>query len=314
MPRQPRLEASNLVHHVLVRSVPEADVFRDDADRDGFVERLEGVVSEAGASLYAWALGPDQIHLLFRPHERPLSGMMRRLLTSHAVRFNLRHGRAGPLFRGRYQSRVVEEDPYLLEITRYIHLSPVRAGLLHNLGELDRYPYTGHSSLVGQLSRPWQDTAGVSALFSSDPDQAVRLYRYFMAAGFAQGIRPDLEARTGHRGRPGRGGGEKQDPRVLGGADFEREVQAMCGQSPSVETRKVEDVLREVCETSGVTSAELLGPGRNRRVARIRRKFLLQAVEESGTSCTALGRLCGRSHVAVLRAVEKARQERERQQ
>jgi len=96
----------------------------------------------------------------------------------------------------------------------------------------------------------------------------------------------------------------------LGGARFSRDVRARTAETDLVHRRDVEEVLQEVCTEAGLTAPELLGEGRTRAVARVRRRFLLRAVEECGTSCTALGRLCGRSHVAVLRAVEKARRER----
>ena len=75
---------------------------------------------------------------------------MRRLLTGYAIHFNLRHRRSGHLFQDRYKSIVCEEDPYLLELVRYIHLNPVRAGLVKDVGGLDRYPWSGHSVLLGK--------------------------------------------------------------------------------------------------------------------------------------------------------------------
>jgi hypothetical protein len=74
---------------------------------------------------------------------------MRRLLTGYAVAFNRRHRRRGHLFQNCYKSVLVEEDPYLLELVRYIHLSPLRAGMLSDMDALDTYPWTGHSTLMG---------------------------------------------------------------------------------------------------------------------------------------------------------------------
>jgi putative transposase len=77
---------------------------------------------------------------------------MRRLMTGYAVTFNKRHKRSGHLFQNRYKSIVCEEDPYLLELIRYIHLNPIRAGLVKDLKELDKYPWSGHSSVLGKRS------------------------------------------------------------------------------------------------------------------------------------------------------------------
>ena len=79
---------------------------------------------------------------------------MRRLMTGYAVTFNLRHRRSGHLFQNRYKSVVCEEDAYLLELIRYIHLNPLRASLVQDLQELDKYPWTGHSTILGHRKNP----------------------------------------------------------------------------------------------------------------------------------------------------------------
>jgi REP element-mobilizing transposase RayT len=97
----------------------------------------------------AWAIMTNHAHLLLRPQRTKLALFMRRLLTGYAVSFNLRHHRSGHLFQNRYKSIVCEEEPYLLELVRYIHLNPVRAGLVEGMHELDRYEWSGHSVLIG---------------------------------------------------------------------------------------------------------------------------------------------------------------------
>ena len=83
---------------------------------------------------------------------------MRRLLTGHAVRYNLKYHRSGHLFQNRYKSIVCEEDPYLLELVRYIHLNPLRAGIVKGLQELARYPWCGHGVLTGRRENDRQET------------------------------------------------------------------------------------------------------------------------------------------------------------
>ena len=82
---------------------------------------------------------------------------MRRLLTRYAVSFNRRHKRHGQLFQNRYKSNVCQEDVYLSELVRYIHLNPIRAGIVSNLTELNEYPHCGHRALRGRKNPPWQD-------------------------------------------------------------------------------------------------------------------------------------------------------------
>jgi putative transposase len=80
---------------------------------------------------------------------------MRRLLTGYVVSFNRRHKRTGQLFQNRYKSIVCQEDAYLKELVRYIHLNPVRAGIMEDLKALNSYLYCGHSALIGKRKRPW---------------------------------------------------------------------------------------------------------------------------------------------------------------
>jgi hypothetical protein len=93
--------------------------------------------------------------------------MGRGLLTSYALGFNRRHGRQGYLFQGRYKSILCEEEPYLLELVRYIHLNPARARLVEDLEKLEDYPWCGHGVVVGKRKAPWQDVAAVLGQFEA---------------------------------------------------------------------------------------------------------------------------------------------------
>jgi hypothetical protein len=118
---------------------------------------------------------------------------MRSLLTGYAGAFNRRHKRVGHLFQNRYRSIVVEEEPYLLELVRYLHLNPLRAQVVPDLPHLARYPWTGHSALLGTVPRPWQDTRTILTQFGPSPARARRAYRAFVAAGVPQGRRREFQ-------------------------------------------------------------------------------------------------------------------------
>lgn len=130
MPRLARLDALGVLQHVIARGIGRREIFTDDKDRQSFLDRLGGILGETNTECFAWALIPNHFHLLVRTGLAPLSQVMRRLLTGHAVVFNRRHRRSGHLFQNRYKSVVCEEDPYLLELVRYIHLNPLRAGIV----------------------------------------------------------------------------------------------------------------------------------------------------------------------------------------
>lgn len=154
MPGQPRFDAPGVLQHVMARGIERRKIFWDDKDRAFFLERLALILEDTQTLCYAWALIPNHFHILLRTGTTPLSKVMLRLMIGYAVTFNKRHKRSGHLVQNRYKSVVREEDPYLLELIRYIHLNPLRAGLVKDLKELDRYPWTGHSAILGRRKNP----------------------------------------------------------------------------------------------------------------------------------------------------------------
>jgi REP element-mobilizing transposase RayT len=192
MPRKARIDAPGALHHIICRGIERRKLFFNDDDRDDFVERLSRIISDSETLCYAWALIPNHFHLLLRTGNVPITTVMRRLLTGYAVSFNHRHKRHGRLFQNRYKSILCQEDPYLLELVRYIHLNPLRAGIVKDLKTLDKYAYCGHSRLTGHVSDDWQAVDGVLSLFGKQKKAARRKYRSFIQKGIDQGKRPEL--------------------------------------------------------------------------------------------------------------------------
>ena len=137
------------------RGIEQTKVFRNKTDREDFLKRLAVLCEEGALIVYAWTLMFNHFHILVRTGNQPLSKSMRRLLTGYVINFNLRHKRYGHLFQNRYKSIVCEDDPYLLELTRYIHLNPLRAGIVKDMIALSHYPWTGHSVLIDKIKRDW---------------------------------------------------------------------------------------------------------------------------------------------------------------
>jgi len=301
MPRQPRIHAPGLFHHVMARGIEGCDIFRDKTDRENFLDRLSGLLAQPNAPrLYAWALLSNHLHLLLQPNDMALSSMMRCLLTGHAVRFNLRHNRQGHLFQNRYKSLVVDEDSYFLELVRYIHLNPVRAGAVEGLEQLEHYPYAGHAALVGQRMQVRQEVDEVLSRFSATPRRAVAAYRDFVADGIGQGKRLEL----GHAHGVNQTGGSG-DARILGDKAFTEAVLERQRVEKSQEKITIEDILAQVSACTGVSVAEILGAGRSRQASTARAQFFERAHKEAGATLTELGRMSGRTHVAVIKAIRK---------
>lgn len=283
MPRGPRLDAPDVLHHVMARGLERRAIFRDDRDRRDFVDRL-GRLGGAGAfTVYAWALLPNHVHLLVRTGRRPLARAMRSLLTGYAGAFNRRHHRAGHLFQNRYKSVVVEEEAYFLELVRYLHLNPVRAGLVPNLAGLARYRWTGHAVLLGKRPAPWQATGAVLARFPGRRGRARARYRAFVGEGVAQGRRKDLQGggllrsaggwagvRELRRGREAYVG----DERVLGQSAFVEQIRAEAEAALATQARyrriTLDAVLQRVCASINVDPESLSGGSRARALSRAR--------------------------------------------
>jgi len=157
MPRQARLDAYGALHHIIVRGINKAPIFKDDQDKTRFLERLAENVIQGQCSVPAWVLMTNHVHLLFKSGKDGISTVMRKQLTWYAQYYNRRHQRRGHLFENRYKSIICEEETYLLALVRYIHLNPVRAGIIQTMEELDRYPWTGHRALIGKTDHPWMD-------------------------------------------------------------------------------------------------------------------------------------------------------------
>jgi REP element-mobilizing transposase RayT len=314
MPRQPRLHIPGLIHHVMGRGVEGCTIFRDEHDREAFLKRLaDGIGKPGGPRLYAWALMSNHFHLLLRSGEENLSSIMRRLLTGHAVSHNLRHKRKGHLFQNRYKSIIVEEEPYFLELVRYIHLNPVRCGIVKSAEDLARHPYTGHAVIMGQRHYDAQDVAAVLCRFSDKRKKSIANYGSFVADGLHQGRREELcggglvRSCGGIAALMARSPEERElsDERILGSGDFVESVlldSEHCGMAgkPSID-----DILQEVTQKSGINREQILGPSRERKVSSARKEFFSAAHEEAGASLSLLGRLAGRSHVAVKKAIEE---------
>ena len=128
MPRKARIDAPGALHHIILRGIERRKIFYDDSDRNNFLKRLGVILIETKTSCFAWALIPNHLHLLLRTGVVPIATVMRRLLTGYAVSFNHHYRRHGKLFQNRYKSILCQEDQYLLELVRYIHLNPENHG------------------------------------------------------------------------------------------------------------------------------------------------------------------------------------------
>jgi len=301
----------------MVRGIERTALFRDDTDRADFVGRLAPLAEHGALTVYAWALLPNHAHLLLRTGQRPLARSMRTLLTGYAGAFNRRHKRVGHLFQNRYKSIVVEEERYLLELVRYLHLNPVRARVVPELRALARYPWSGHSALLGTVPRPWQDTATILAHFGPTRRRALAAYQAFVAAGRPQGRRPEFQGGGLIRSLGGwaavtatrrRGALGPADARILGTADF---VAALLREvsDPPGGTRPsrvpLETLAARLAASVGVAVPALFGGTQTHAAVTARQLLAYVWVEMLGRRASDLARAVGQTRGNVSLAARR---------
>jgi len=237
MPRIARLDTPGLLHHVMIRGIERRKIFNDDKDRENLIERLSILLPETKTQCYAWSFLSNHAHFLLRSGPAGIAALMHRLLTGYAVSFNRRHRRHGQLFQNRYKSIICQEDAYLQELVRYIHLNPLRARVVADLPALDSYPYCGHSALLGKKKRAWQDTEYILVFFGKRVGEARNNYESYVQEGIARGRRPELVGGGLIRSL---GGWDEVQKRRLSGQDRIKSDQRILGESDFVS-----DVLAE---------------------------------------------------------------------
>jgi len=339
MPRQPRLDVPGLLQHVMARGIERRKIFRDDKDRKAFLERLALILEETQTQCYAWAILPNHFHLLLRSGSTPLSKVMRRLMTGYAVTFNKRYKRSGHLFQNRYKSIICEEDPYLLELIRYIHLNPLRAKLVRDLEELDQYPWTGHSAILGLWKnlliqkKPKESNKAHKAKkqekclaektvedvllhFGETQRIARRRYRNFVERGIERGTRPEFQGGGLVRSAGGDKVGffgltkedrEKGDERILGSGDFVSEALRKAGEkweSPPGPRQSLEALIKAVSEAFTVSPHQLKSRSRRRPLVDARSVFARIAVRNHGYKGIEVAKALSLSPPSVSRIVE----------
>ena len=317
MPRQARIDAPGALHHIIVRGIEKKKIFRSEGDRKGFLDRLGDIVSETKTDCFAWALMPNHAHLLLRTGLIPISRVMSRLLTSYAVSFNKKHRRHGQLFQNRYKSILCQEDRYLLELVRYIHLNPLRAGLVEDMKSLDKYPWAGHRDLVRKGPHGWQNADYILAMFADSKKLARKRYRSFVEEGISAGNRPDLIGGRLLRSAGGwmvlkefrkAGIRVKGDERILGDSDFteavlkENEEQLERKYRLQAQGYGFERIVDRVAEVLSMAPDEILSRGKSPKTVRGRSLLCYWANRELGMTTIDIAKRLHLCQSAVSRA------------
>ena len=183
MARPLRILYPGALYHVTARGNDRRKIFFSEVDYNKFLSYLTDAVHKYGAILYAFVLMDNHYHLLVETPKPNLSSFMHAVASAYTTYFNIKRKRSGHLFQGRYKSIVIEKDSYLLELSRYIHLNPVRAGIVqrpqdHLFSSYRSYIFPKPESMVSR-ELLWD-------MISRNQEEAPRRYRDFVESALLE--------------------------------------------------------------------------------------------------------------------------------
>ena len=288
MARKPRLHVPGGLYHVMLRGNAGRDIFIDSGDRLRLYDLFAEGTERFGYRVHGFCLMSNHIHLVIQVGEIALSHPMQNLAFRYAQWFNRRHGRAGHLFQGRFKAILVDADSYLLELVRYVHLNPVRAGLVRHPED---YRWSGHRAYLGEESLSWLTTDWILAQLDRRLARARSFYRDFLRNGEGDGRRDDF-----HRGSDG-------DSRVLADDDYMQE------SAPGIDKPALrlglDHLIEGVSALYDVKPAALAGPSRARHLSEARAVVAWLARESGAVPMTQAAARFGRDASALSHGLRR---------
>lgn len=278
MARKPRVHYPSALYHVIMRGNAHQEIFFDEADRIRFFLLLQEGTEKYDHRIHAFCLMTNHVHLAIQVGEVSLSRIMQNLAFRYTKWINWRQNRNGHLFQGRYKAVLVDADSYLQELTRYIHLNPVRAGMVPTP---EQYPWSGHRAYLGKETIPWLTTDWVLSLFSQECVQARIGYQDFVIQGKDEGYQAEYHTGSAH------------ESRVLGDDTFIDTVLTQAEAKP-LKRVSLEDILQGVCQQYGIEKQELKAPGKYRKQSEVRGVAAWLLLETGAATLSELGRVTGR--------------------
>lgn len=177
MSRPLRIEYPGAFYHVTSRGNERKDVFKSQNDREKFLEYLKSATERYRAVIHVYCLMSTHYHIFLETPRGNLSQIMRHINGAYTTYYNVKRKRAGHLFQGRYKAILVEADAYATELSRYVHLNPVRAGMVVRPEE---YQWSSYRGYLGTDAPPWLKTEFILGYFGEEVVAARNGYRAFI--------------------------------------------------------------------------------------------------------------------------------------
>jgi len=286
MARQLRVEYPGAYYHVMNRGDSREDLFKDDRDREKFIEYLEKSVERFSLVIHTYCLMPNHYHLLIETPEGNLSRAIQWISVSYAAYFNRKHQRSGHLFKGRFKAILIDADDYLKPLSRYIHLNPVRAKLVSSPL---KYGWSSYRVFAGKMKAPeWLEINRLLAVFGGNVGEAIKNYRRFVEKVNLQEIENPGEDAVGGLILGNQKFAKWVKHTFLSDRDDEKEIPQLRNLKPKID---VGTVVFETGKETGCTPEQILEKGRKKNKAREIAIYL--ARDFSGLSGRQLGEYFG---------------------
>lgn len=302
MARPPRIEYPGAIYHVTTRGVEQRAIVADRRDRDRWLEQLHRVVERHRWRMFAFALMDNHFHLFLQTPDANLSVGMRDLSGGYATFFNTRHERSGHLFQGRFKAFLVDDVGYWLEVSRYVHLNPVRAGLV---AKPEAWPWSSYAGYHRPARRrSWMDYPRVLEEFGGDTSAGRRRYRQFIQDGLGRELDSPLAA-AWHNLVLGSDGFVERIEQLLGGSCEEA---AQSGPARGRPRPTLEDVLAAVADYYGIDRSAWAPGRRSDGPARAVAAYFAHRLVGEASCCIAeaLGYRDPSSVIAACRRIDRA--------
>ena len=285
MPRKPRIHYPGAFYHVILRGNAGDPIFYDDRDRYRLYLILQYAVENFRCRIHAFCLMRNHIHLVMQVDDIPLSRIMQNVSQRFTKWINYSQSRTGHLFQGRYKALLIDADTYLLELVRYVHLNPVRAGAASGPEE---YPWSGHCGYLGKELIPWLTTDFVLSMLSPRTEQARKAYGAFVRDGMGEERRNEFHSGT-------------FEGRILGDDSFTDEILVRAQQKRDREY-SLDEVIGTVCAHFRISEVNLKVPGKTRPMTEARAVAAAIVQASPHLRLTDLAKLLGRDVSALGKA------------
>jgi len=317
-----RLDWEDALHHIMVRGIDGKGIFLEESDKSDLIARFDELVLEMDVNIYAWVIMPNHFHLLVRTGNEPIYRFMHRLLTGYAVSYNLRNDRKGYVFQGRFKSILVQEEMYFLNLMKYIHLNPLKAGLVTDFQELQEYRWCGHASILGVHKYLWHNRLYALSKFGRSTCDSISRYMKYVSEEISNKTMDELHSGTYILGKQGICDLTQESysdncrgcVRVLGDKEFAASTMNKLKQMGNRIVRDREETHKEIAElftwvteNMGFSTQMILGSTRNPELSNSRALIAWVLSDHLGLSQSDCSGILKMSRSGIRKAISKGK-------